>query len=134
MRQTKVLSLLAVGLSLYEVIPWLWNTRNPTPIIGLLLLPLAFFLYTKSRRAFRIFRYYLWFIFLVSLAIVLTIFFGIDDGVAFSGIDDESAGLTMMHSFIWALASGAIIYYTDTYKVRAEYGLTERNKSRGKIA
>jgi hypothetical protein len=131
MNPAKKVALIAFALSLQGLIPYLLDGRHKLPLFSLIWIVLSALLWKQSRRAFRIFRFLIWFIFIISLFVTLMIVFRTPRESYFSQLYiDHSWGATVGYCTLWLVGFAAVLYYTETDKVRAAYNLPPKSSKK----
>ncbi|HTF03238.1 MAG TPA: hypothetical protein VK826_04400 [Bacteroidia bacterium] len=128
MKPEKKVALIAFALSLQGLIPYLANERSKLPLLSLVWIILSALLWKQSKTAFRVFRFLIWFIFIVILFMELVIVFSISNSYPqwFVG----SWGATVAWYVLLLVGLGAILYYTETDKVRLAFGLLPKSSQK----
>jgi hypothetical protein len=129
MNPAKKVALIAFALSLQGLIPYLVNDRSPLPLLSLVWLILSALLWKQSKTAFRIFRFLIWFIFIITLSIELAIIFRAPSETYFSKLFvANSWAATIAYFTLWVVGFAAVLYYTETDKVRQAFNLPLKSK------
>lgn len=131
MHPAKKVALIAFALSLQGLFPYLFNSRASLPLLSLVWIVLSALMWKQSKGAFRVFRFLLWLIFIISLFVALMIIFRTPRESYFSSLYiDHSWGVTVGYYTLWLVGLAAILYYTETDKVREAFKLPPKSSKK----